>query len=117
MAEIEHPSWCDQAHCTATTPRATYRAGETGYHRSAPVPVDQVPNAGDVVLDPELNPLVAHLSQPAPPWDPVPFLNVGTAADPEFLSLPTAQAQAALRQLDALLALAGTDQPPTGANP
>ena len=117
MEELKHPRWCDQAHCTATTPRPEYRAGETGYHRSAPVPVDHVPNVGDVVLDPDINPLVAYLSQPAPPWDPVTFLNVGTAADPEFLSLPTTQAQAALRQLGTLIALAVTDQPPAGAAP
>jgi len=104
--ELEHPGWCDQAHCTATAPRPGYRAGETGYHRSVPVRIEHVPNAGDVVFDAELNPLVAHLSRPAPPWDPVTFLNLGTVADPDLLSLPAARAAAALRQLAALLALA-----------
>jgi hypothetical protein len=115
VEDLEHPSWCDQAHCTATAPRPGYRAGETGHHRSVPVRIDHVPNAGDVVFDSELNPLVAHLSRPAPPWDPVAFLNLGTVADPELLSLPAARARAALRQLEALLALAH-DEPADGTD-
>jgi hypothetical protein len=75
-----------------------------------------VPNAGDVVFDAELNPLVAHLSRPAPPWDPVTFLNLGTVADPELVSLPAAPARAAVRRLDALLALA-LDAPADGVDP
>ncbi len=102
MAELEHPSWCDLAHCTATRPRPEYRAGETGYHRSAPVTVEQIPNVGDVVFDPELNPLLAHLAQPAPPWEPVTLLNIGTVVEPHLLSLPITRARAALRQLVAL---------------
>jgi hypothetical protein len=116
VEELEHPGWCDQKHCTATVPRPEYRAGETGYHRSVPITVEDVPNVGDVVFDPELNPLVAHLSRPAPPWDPVTFLNLGTVADPEHLSLPTAHARAALRQLEALLALAAADEQAGGAD-
>ena len=104
MTELEHPSWCDRAHCTATVPRPEYRAGETGYHRSAPVTLDRVPNVGDVVLDPDLNPLVAHLAQPAPPWDPVTVLNLGTVADPQLVSIPADRARDTLRQLDALVA-------------
>ncbi|MBT8228328.1 MAG: hypothetical protein HKP61_04485 [Dactylosporangium sp.] len=115
MEELEHPRWCDRAHCTATGPRPGYRAGETGYHRSAPVAVEDVPGLADVIFDRELNPLVAHLSQPAPPWDPVTLLNVGTAADPACLSLPTARALAALHTLGALLASAAADQPPEGS--
>ena len=111
MAELEHPGWCDPAHCTATVPRPEYRAGETGFHRSAPVPIDGVPNVGDVVFDTDLNPLMAHLARPAPPWEPVTFLNVGTVADPQVLSLPATAARAALRQLGALVAL-DTDEPP-----
>ncbi|GIJ45370.1 hypothetical protein Val02_22560 [Virgisporangium aliadipatigenens] len=109
MAELEHPGWCDRAHCTATRPRPEYRAGETGHHRSAPVQVDGVPCLGDVVFDPDLNPLVAHLSQPAPPWDPVTFLNVGTTAEPDLLSLPAAGAREALRRLGALVEVAAAD--------
>jgi hypothetical protein len=80
------------------------------------VAVEHVPHLGDVVFDPELNPLVAHLAQPAPPWEPVTFLNVGTVADPELLSLSSAQARAALHQLGALLGSAAADQPPAGAD-
>jgi hypothetical protein len=116
VQELEHPDWCDRAHCTASQPRPGYRAGETGYHRSAPVTLDQVPSVAEVVFDAELNPLVAHLSQPAPPWDPVTYLNVGTAADPEFLSLPTTRARGTLRELATLVALATTDQPATGGD-
>lgn len=116
MEALRHPSWCDPAHCTATLPRPEYRAGETGHHRSTPVTVEHVPSLGDVVFDSELNPLVAHLSQPAPPWDPVTYLNVGTVADPDALSLPTARAWAVLRQLGALLELAAADPPPTGGH-
>ncbi|GIJ70433.1 hypothetical protein [Virgisporangium ochraceum] len=104
MAELEHPSWCDPAHCTATTPRPEYRAGETGYHRSAPVTLDHIPNVGDAVFDPDLNPLVAHLAQPAPPWDPVTTVNIGTALDPQVVSLAAGRARTTLRQLDALVA-------------
>ena len=113
MAELEHPRWCDPAHCTATTPKTGYRTGETGHHRSAPVTVEHVPSLGEVVFDAELHPLVAHLSQPAPPWDPVTYLHVGTMAEPAFLSLPAVQARAALHQFGALVALAAPDQPPT----
>lgn len=116
MEELEHPPWCDQSHCTATVPRPEYRAGETGYHRSAPITVEDVPTVGEVIFDPELNPLVAHLSQPAPPWEPVTLLNIGTVADPKVLSLPTEQARAALHQLGSLIALAVTRQPPAGAS-
>jgi hypothetical protein len=116
VEELEHPSWCDQAHCTATASRPEYRAGETGYHRSVPIRVEHVPNVGDVVFDPELNPLLAHLSRPAPPWGPVTFLNLGTAADPELLTLPTAQARAVLRQLEAFVSLAAADDPAGGAD-
>lgn len=110
MAELEHPGWCDRTHCTATTPRPEYRAGETGYHRSAPVILDHIPNVGEVVFDPELNPLVAHLAQPAPPWDPVTTLNIGTVLDPQIVSITAERARGTLRQLDALVALA-TDEP------
>jgi hypothetical protein len=109
VAELEHPGWCDRAHCTATRPRPEYRAGETGHHRCAPVAVDQVPSLGEMVFDPELNPLVAHLSQPAPPWEPVTFLNVGTVAEPDLLSLPVARARAVLEQLGALVARTSDD--------
>jgi hypothetical protein len=111
VAELEHPSWCNRAHCTATGPRPEYRAGETGYHRSAPITVEHVPNVGDVVFDPDLNPLVAHLAQPAPPWDPVTLLNVGTVAEPDLLSLTAARARVALQQLGTLISLA-EDEPP-----
>ena len=117
MTELEHPSWCDLTHCTATRPRPEYRAGETGYHRSAPVTVEHVPNLGDVVFDPELNPLVAHLAQPAPPWDPVTLLNIGTVAEPHLLSLAAPRALAALQQLGALVALDAADEPPARADP
>lgn len=116
MEDLEHPSWCDRAHCTATVPRPEYRAGETGYHRSAPRTVEHVPNLGEIVIDAEFNPLLAFLEQPAPPWDPVTFLNVGTVADPEFVKLTTAQARAALHQLGALIALAASDDPPARAD-
>lgn len=114
MDELEHPSWCHRSHCTAVKPRPEYRAGETGYHRSAPVTV-AVPSVGDMVTDAELNPVMAHLSQPAPPWDPVTMLNLGTCTDPEFVSLPVTQARTVLCQLDALLALGetATDAGPT----
>lgn len=108
MDELEHPTWCHRSHCTAVQPRPEYRAGETGHHRSAPIAVT-VPHVGEMVFDSELNPLQAHLSQPAPPWDPVTLLNLGTNADPEFVSLPVAQARTVLRQLDALLAMADPD--------
>jgi hypothetical protein len=117
VAELEHPSWCDPAHCTATRPRPEYRAGETGYHRSAPVTVKHIPNLGDVVFDPDLNPLVAHLAQPAPPWDPATLLNIGTVAEPRLLSLTATRAWAALQQLGALVALAAADEPPAHADP
>jgi hypothetical protein len=117
VADLEHPSWCDLTHCTATRPRPEYRAGETGYHRSAPVTVEHIPNVGDVVFDPELNPLVAHLAQPAPPWDPVTLLNIGTVAEPHLLSLTATRARAALQQLGALIALAVADEPPARADP
>lgn len=114
MTKLEHPRWCDPAHCTATVARPEYRAGETGFHRSAPVTIEQVPSAGDVVFDRELNPLVVHLSQPAPPWDPVTLLNIGTMVDPDFLSLPAASARAVLLRLGALVELAVDDRPPAG---
>jgi hypothetical protein len=117
VAELEHPGWCDRTHCTATEPRPEYRAGETGYHRSAPVTVAHIPHLGDVVFDPDLNPLVAHLSQPAPPWEPETLLNVGTTADPQFLSVTAARAGAALRQLGALVELAAADGTPPPAAP
>jgi hypothetical protein len=114
---LEHPRWCDRSHCTATVPRPEYRAGETGFHRSAPITVGDIPNVGDIVLDPDLNPLVAFLAQPAPPWEPVTYLKVGTMAEPEFLSLTAAQARAAMRQLDALVTLAAADEPQPRADP
>jgi hypothetical protein len=117
VAELEHPSWCDQAHCTATTPRPEYRAGETGYHRSAPVMVEHIPSVGDVVFDPVLNPVLAHLAQPAPPWDPVTFVNIGTVAEPRLLSLSATRARAALQQLGGLVAMAAADEPPARADP
>lgn len=117
MVDLEHPGWCDRTHCTATRPRPEYRAGETGYHRSAPVAVDHVPNLGDRVFDPDLNPLLAHLAQPAPPWDPVTLLNIGTVAEPNLLSLTVTRARATLHQLDALLALAAAEEPPARADP
>jgi hypothetical protein len=117
VAELEHPSWCDRTHCTATKPRPEYRAGETGFHRSAPVAVEHIPNVGDLIFDAVLNPLLAHLSQPAPPWDPETFLNVGTLAEPQLLSVSTTRARAALRQFGALIASAAADEPPTRANP
>ena len=109
MAELEHPTWCDRTHCTATLPRPEYRRGETGYHRSAPVTVDGIPNVGDVVFDPDLHPLIAHLAQPAPPWEPVTQLNIGTALEPNLVSLTAAQARDALQLLGALVALAADD--------
>jgi hypothetical protein len=111
---LEHPGWCDRTHCTATTPRPEYRAGETGYHRSAPVTLDEVPNVGDVVFDPDLNPLVAHLAQPAPPWEPVTLLNLGTVDDPQLLSLAVPRARGVLDRLVTLVAADGT---PTDASP
>lgn len=111
MEDLEHPDWCDPAHCTATVPRPEYRAGETGYHRSAPITLEHVPNVADIVFDPELNPLIAHLTRAAPPWDPVTFLNLGTLADPQLLSLSTSHARAVLRQLGGLLSLATADGP------
>jgi hypothetical protein len=106
VEELEHRQLVRPGALHRDGAEAAYRAGENGYHRSVPIRVEHVPNAGDVVFDPELNPLVAHLSRPAPPWDPVTFLNLGTVADPELVSLPAAQARAALRQLEAFLALA-----------
>jgi hypothetical protein len=117
VTELEHPGWCDRAHCTAVRPRPEYRAGETGYHRSAPVTVDDISHLGEVVFDPDLNPLVAHLSQPAPPWDPVTLLNVGTVTDPQILSLTAGRARAALHQLGALVALADADERPARTDP
>jgi hypothetical protein len=117
VAELEHPSWCDRTHCTATKPRPEYRAGETGFHRSAPVTVEHIPNVGNVIFDPDLNPLLAHLSQPAPPWDPETFINVGTVAEPDLLSLTTTRASIALQQLGALVASATADEPPARADP
>jgi hypothetical protein len=105
VEEIEHPVWCDSVHCTATVPKPHYRAGETGYHRSAPVTLEYMPNAGMLVFDPELNPVSAHLERAAPPWDTGTFLNIGTADDPGAVSLPVGQAQSVLRQLLALTAI------------
>jgi hypothetical protein len=81
------------------------------------VTVEHIPNVGDVVFDPELSPLVAHLAQAAPPWDPVTHLNIGTVAEPQLLSLTAIRARAALHQLGALVALAAGDEPPARADP
>ena len=111
MEDLEHPGWCDPAHCTATVLKPGYRAGETGYHRSAPIKLEHVPNVADLVFDPELNPLIAHLTRAGPPWDPVTFLNLGTLAEPQLLSLSTTDTRATLRLLGELLALAAADGP------
>jgi hypothetical protein len=107
VSELKHPGWCDLAHCTATVQKANYRAGETGYHRSAPVTLAHMPNVGFTVFDSELNPVTAHLAQAAPPWDTGALLNLGTADDPTAVSLPIAHAQAVLGQLGGLVAAAG----------
>jgi hypothetical protein len=86
-------------------------------HTAPPVTVKHIPNLGDVVFDSDLNPLIAHLAQPAPPWDPATLLNIGTVAEPHLLSLTTTQATAALQQLGALVALAAADEPPTRTDP
>jgi hypothetical protein len=111
VEDVEHPGWCDLAHCTATVPKPGYRAGETGYHRSAPITLEHVPHVADMVFDPELNPLIAHLTRACPPWDPATFLNLGTLAEPQLLSLPTTHAREVLHQLGGLLALAAADGP------
>ena len=106
MDELEHPHWCDPVHCTATTPKPHYRAGETGYHRSAPVVLQHVPDIGYIVLDPEINPLTAHLAQPPAPWEIGPLLHLGTVEDPQAVSMPVDRAAVVLRQLSELLAAA-----------
>ncbi len=111
MEDVEHPGWCDLAHCTATVPKPGYRAGETGYHRSAPIKLEHVPSVAEIVFDAELNPLIAHLSRACPPWEPVTFLNLGTLAEPQLVSLSTAHTRATMGQLGELLALAGADGP------
>jgi GDP-L-fucose synthase len=40
-----------------------------------------MPTAGYVIFDHEINPLLAHLSEPAAPWDTGPLLNIGTGTD------------------------------------
>jgi hypothetical protein len=106
VEELEHPSWCDPIHCTATPQKPHYRAGETGFHRSTPVVLQGIPNVGDVVFDAEINPVTAHLAQAGPPWEPVPHLNLGTVDDPQLLSLTADAAEAILRELGRLVALA-----------
>jgi hypothetical protein len=102
--ELEHPAWCDQVHCTATVAKPGYRAGETGYHRSAPVTLAEVPNVGDMVFDTQLNPLMAHLTRA--PWEPVTYVNLGPADDPQIVSLPAERARPVLQLLSALLTAA-----------
>ena len=104
QGELQHPPWCDLSHCTATAPKPRYRAGETGYHRSAPVTLERVPNVGFTVFDAELNPLTAHLAEAAPPWDTGAFLNIGTPEDPSAVTLPVGDAEAVLSQLAGLVA-------------
>ena len=104
MDELEHPSWCDSVHCTATTPKPNYRAGETGYHRSAPIVLQHVPDVGYIVLDPEINPLTAHLSQPPAPWEIGPLLHIGTLEEPQLVTMQADRAHVVLRQLSELLA-------------
>jgi hypothetical protein len=106
VSELEHPGWCDITHCTATDQKPEYRAGETGYHRSAPVTLARMPIVGFTVFDAELNPVTVHLTEAAPPWDTGPVLNLGTADDPAAVSLPVAHARAVLDQLADLVAAA-----------
>jgi hypothetical protein len=104
--DLTHPGWCDPVHCTATVQKPEYRAGETGFHRSAPVALAHLPSVGLLVFDSEINPLMAHLSQAAPPWDTGALLNVGTADDPGAVTMPASQAHTVLDQLGQLAALA-----------